>query len=203
MIKDINEQGEIREEYPKIRDLEKIAILQNKNIDLYNVQYLYSIINNEIFQIFQETKLNEDYELQNYLDIFDNTNEANFTPFSLIETYDYEYFYQADSEKEEKEASKDKYKKILIDLEKNFIEQFVDLTNTNYYYVFTNLQNENIRLDYRRKIVDYFISLFISSESYKLTKISPLICIIDKLLFYEGEEMHPRFSRLNENKYFF
>ena len=203
MIKDIHEQGEIREEYPKTKDLEKISILQNKNIDLYNVRYLYSIINNEIFQIFQETKLNEDYELQNYLDIFDNTNEANFTPFSLIETYDYEYFYQADSEKEEKEASKDKFKKTLIDLEKEFIEQFVDVTNTNYYYIFTNLSNENIRLDYRRKMVDYFISLFISSESYKLSKISPLICIIDKLLFYDGEEMQPRFSRLNENKYFF
>ena len=203
MIKDINTQGEILEEYPKTKDLEKIAILQNKNIDLYNVQYLYSIINEEIFQIFKETKLNDDYDLQNYLDIFDNTNEANFTPFSLIETYDYEYFYQADSEKEEKEASKDKYNKILIDLEKEFIEQFVDVTNTNYYYVFTSLSNENIRLDYRRKMVDYFISFFISSESYQLTKISPIICIIDKLLFYDGEEMQPRFSRLNENKYFF
>ena len=203
MIKDIKKQGEILEEYKKIKDLEKIAILQNKNIDIYNVKYLYAIINDEIFKIFAETNLNDDYDLQSYLDIFDNTNEANFTPFSLIETYDYEYFYQADSEKEEKEASKDKYKKILIDLEKEYIAQFVDVTNTNYYYVFTSLSNENIRLDYRRKIVDYFISFFISSESYQQTKISPLICIIDKLLFYDGEEMQPRFSRLNENKYFF
>ena len=203
MIKDINKQGEILEEYPKIKDLEKIAILQNKNIDIYNVQYLYSIINEEIFNIFKETDLNKDYDLQNYLDIFDNTNEANFTPFSLIETYDYEYFYQADSEKEEKEASKDKYKKKLIDLEKEYIAQFVDVTNTNYYYAFTSLSNENIRLDYRRKMVDYFISFFISSESYQQNKISPLICIINKLLFYDGEEMQPRFSRLNENKYFF
>ena len=203
MIEDINKRGEILEEYPKIKDLEKIEILQNKNIDLYNVQYLYSIINDEIFQIFKKTNLNEDYDLQNYLDIFDNTNEANFTPFSLIETYDYEYFYQADSEKEEKEASKDKYKKALIDLEKEFIEQFVDVTNTNYYYTFTSLSNDNIRFDYRRKIIDYFISFFISSESYQLTKISPLICIIDKLLFYDGEEMQPKFNKLNENKYFF
>ena len=203
MIEDINKQGEILEEYPKTKDLEKIAILQNKSIDIYNVQYLYSIINDEIFQIFKKTNLNEDYELQNYLDIFDNTNEANFTPFSLIETYDYEYFYQAESEKEEKEASKDKYKKILIDLEKEFIEQFVDVTNTNYYYIFTSLSNDNIRLDYRKKMVDYFISFFISTESYQLAKISPIICIIDKLLFYDGEEMQKKFKSLNDNKYFF
>ena len=203
MIEDLNREGEISEEYPKIKDLEKIAILQSKNIELYNAKYLYSIINEEIFKIFEKTKINEDYELQNYLDIFDNTNEGNFTPFSLIETFDYEYFYQADSEKEEKEASKDKYKKLLIDLEKEFIQQFIDVTNTNYYVVFTGLSNENIRLDYRRKLIEYFISLFISSESYQETKISPLMCTIDKLLFYDGEEMQPRFNKLNENKYFF
>ena len=37
-------------------------------------------------------------------------------PFSLVETYDYEYFYQADSDKEQQEASKDIHKKQLIDL---------------------------------------------------------------------------------------
>ena len=203
MIEDIQNEGEIKEEYPKTKDATKIEILENKNIDLYNIHYLYSIINEEIFEIFKKTNLNEDYELQNYLNIFDNTNESNFTPFSLIETYDYEYFYQADFEKEEKEASKDKFKKSLIDLEKDFIEQFVDVTNTNYYKVFTSLSNENIMFDYRKRMIEYFISFFISSESYQLTKISPLICIIDKLLFYDGEEMQKKFSKVNENKYFF
>ena len=124
-----------------------MEIINNNNFLLdHNV---YNIIGKKylifIYQLYQLT------ESQNYLDIFDNTNKANFTPFSLIETYDYEYFYQADSEKEEKEASKDKYNKILMDLEKEFIEQFVDVTNTNYYNVFTSLLNENIRLDYRKK----------------------------------------------------
>ena len=203
MVEDINKNGEIAEEYPKIINNEKITILQSKSIDLYNVQNLYSIINEEIYKIFQKTNLNEKYDLQTYLDIFDNTNEANFTPFSLIETYDYEYFYQADSDKEQQEAIKDKYKKILIELGKEYVEQFVDITNTNYYNAFTNLSNENITFDYRKKIIEYFISFFISTESYKLNKLSPLICIIDKMLFYDGEEMQPRFSRLNENKYFF
>ena len=101
MVDDINTKGEIAEEYPKIINKEKITKLQSKNIDLYNEENLYSIINEEIFKIFQKTNLNENYDLQTYLDIFDNTNEANFTPFSLIETYDYEYFYQADSDKEQ------------------------------------------------------------------------------------------------------
>ena len=203
MIEDINAKGEIAEIYPKIINNQKIEILQNKNIDLYNVENLYSIINEEIYNIFQKTKLNDNYDLQKYLDIFDNTNESNFTPFSLIETYDYEYFYQADSEKEQLEASKDKHKKILIDLEKEFIDQFIDVTNTNYYIVFTTLSNENIRFDYRKKIIEYFISFFVSTESYRQNKISPLICIIDKMLFYDGEEMQQKFSKLNENKYFF
>ena len=150
MIEDINSKGEIAEIYPKIINKEKIEILQSKNIDLYNAENLYSIINEEIFKIFAKTDLNQDYDLQTYLDIFDNTNEANFTPFSLIETYDYEYFYQADSEKEQQEASKDKCKKILIDLEKEFIDQFIDVTNTNYYIAFTSLSNENLRFDYRK-----------------------------------------------------
>ena len=203
MVEDINKNGEIAEEYPKIINNEKITILQSKSIDLYNVQNLYSIINEEIYKIFQKTDMNENYDLQTYLDIFDNTNEANFTPFSLIETYDYEYFYQADSDKEEQEAIKDKHKKILIELGKEYIEQFVDITNTNYYKAFTNLSNENINFDYRKKIIEYFISFFISTESYKLNKLSPLICIINKMLFYDGEEMQPRFSKLNDNKYFF
>ena len=203
MVEDINNKGEIAEEYPKIINKEKITKLQNKSIDLYNEENLYSIINEEIFKIFHKTNLNEEFDLQTYLDIFDNTNEANFTPFSLIETYDYEYFYQADSEKEEQEASKDKHKKILIDLDKEYIAQFVDVTNTNYYLAFTTLTNENIRFDYRRKMIEYFISFFISTESYRLNKMSPLICIIDKMLFYDGDEMQPRFSKLNDNKYFF
>ena len=203
MIEDINNKGEIAEEYPKIINKEKITKLQSKSIDLYNEELLYSIINEEIFKIFKKTELNENFDLQTYLDIFDNTNEANFTPFSLIETYDYEYFYQADSEKEQQEASKDKHKKILIDLDKEYIEQFIDVTNTNYYLAFTSLTNENIRFDYRRKMIEYFISFFISTESYRLNKMSPLICIIDKMLFYDGDEMQPRFSKLNDNKYFF
>ena len=203
MIEDINKNGEILDEYPKTINTEKIEKLLNKDIDIYDAENLYSIINEEIFLIFNKTNINEEYDLQKYLDIFDNTNEANFMPFSLIETYDYEYFYQAKSEKEEEEASKDQHKKILINLEKNYIEQFVDITNTNYYIVFTSLSNDNIRFDYRKKMIEYFISFFISTESYKLNKISPLICIIDKMLFYDGGEMQPKFSKLNDNKYFF
>ena len=203
MVEDINNKGEIAEEYPKIINSEKIEILQSKSIDLYDVENLYSIINEEIFNIFQKTNLNEKYDLQTYLDIFDNTNEANFMPFSLVETYDYEYFYQADSDKEQQEASKDIHKKQLIDLDKEYIDQFVDVTNTNYYIALTSLSNDNIRFDYRRKIIDYFISFFISTESYRLSKMSPIICIIDKMLFYDGEYMQEKFSKLNENKYFF
>ena len=203
MVEDINKNGDIAEKYPKIINNEKITILQSKSIELYNVENLYSIINEEIYKIYQKTGLNKNYDLQAYLDIFDNTNEANFTPFSLIETYDYEYFYQADSDKEEKEAIKDKHKKILIELGNEYIEQFIDVTNANYYEAFTSLSNENITFDYRKKIIEYFISFFISKESYKLNKLSPLICIIDKMLFYDGEEMQQRFSKLKDNKYFF
>ena len=50
MVDDINTKGEIAEEYPKIINKEKITKLQSKNIDLYNEENLYSIINEEIFK---------------------------------------------------------------------------------------------------------------------------------------------------------
>ena len=55
-------------------------------------------------------------------------------------------------------------------VDKEYIEQFIDVTNTNYYLAFTSLTNENIRFDYRRKMIEYFISFFISTESYRLNK---------------------------------
>ena len=84
MIEDINKNGEILDEYPKTINTEKIEKLLNKDIDIYDAENLYSIINEEIFLIFNKTNINEEYDLQKYLDIFDNTNEANFMPFSLI-----------------------------------------------------------------------------------------------------------------------
>ena len=47
------------------------------------------------------TKLNSDIGLQSYLEVYDTMAEANFTPFSLVETLDYEYFYEEDLKKDE------------------------------------------------------------------------------------------------------
>ena len=85
MIEDINKKGEIAEIYPKIINKEKIEILQSKNIDLYNAENLYSIINEEIFKIFAKTNLNQDYDLQTYFNLFKYIYYLNiFNYFSFL-----------------------------------------------------------------------------------------------------------------------
>ena len=45
--------------------------------------------------------------LQSYLEVYDTMAEANFTPFSLVETLDYEYFYEEEQKKDEELIAKD------------------------------------------------------------------------------------------------
>ena len=51
MIKDIKKQGEILEEYKKIKDLEKIAILQNAAQRFFELSNKQAIDDNDIAQL--------------------------------------------------------------------------------------------------------------------------------------------------------
>lgn len=174
--------------------------ITSKDFNIFNKIKLYKIILEEIEHIFNETHINQLVSLSNYLDIFDNMSEANFTPFSLVETYDYEYFYNEESEED---VSKDKLQMRINITKSEYIQQFTNITNTNFFSVISTISNESVRVDYRKKIVDYFHAFLLSSEGSVLSKLETLLCIIDKMLFYDGEETQSTFSKVKYEKFFF
>jgi len=87
--------------------------------------------------------------------------EANFTPFSLIEVWDYEYFYEEESDEKEKELSKNIQASKLIKIKENFLETFIDVNNTSFLCVFQSISNETIVIDFRKKLWIIFMLLLI------------------------------------------
>ena len=181
-----------------------IKEITSLKFNMYDKEALYKIISEELNYILDKTKLRETSSLSKYLDVFDNMSEANFTPFSLIEIYDYEYFYEEKSKEENEQMSQDKIQKKLLTMSNFYLNQFINITNTNFYSVITNLQNESIRIDYRKKIVDYFICFLTTDENEKtFTKMEMLFLLVDKLLFYDGDESQSKFSKMKKTNFFF
>ena len=130
--------------------------MESTSFNIYNQRELYKYITEAIQDVLEDTKIYKNTSLSKYLERFDKIAEANFTPFSLIETLDYEYFYMEDSEKEEKEAENDIVLAQIKNIEDSFIKSFIDINNTNFLFVISSISNESIVVDYRQKIVDYF-----------------------------------------------
>ena len=61
----------------------------NKDFNIFNKGEVFRYGIKCIYEIYKETKINKDYCLSKYLEMYDVYNEANFPPFSLIEVYDY------------------------------------------------------------------------------------------------------------------
>ena len=202
MLIDIKEKGKISDDYDKIEN-PKVKEISFANFDVYDKELTYKYLIEEINAIFTETGVNETCSLEKYLDVFDNMAEANFTPFSLIETYDYEYFYQEASNEEEENLLKDKTEALIHKIPTVYIGEFIDITSTNFYNVITSISNESMRVDYRKKLVNYFHAFFNSTEAYLTFKLETLICIIDKMLFYDGDESQGKFSKMRTDKFFF
>jgi hypothetical protein len=78
--------------------------MKSVGFNVYNKTKVYKILTEEINRILKQTNLYHIISLPNYLGVFDNISEANFTPFSLVETYDYEYFYETEETKKVTEA---------------------------------------------------------------------------------------------------
>ena len=80
----------------------------------------------------QNSNLSHLYDLQSYLQVYDETAEANFTPFSLLETLDYEYFYEEDQKKDEALILRDIKLFTIKNIADNFLNTFVDIKNSNF-----------------------------------------------------------------------
>ena len=177
----------------------KIEILNSNSFNLYNKNEVYKFIYEGYDEICKFTGFNKDYNLQKFLEIFDTMAEANFTPFSLIETLDYEYFYEGENEENDNNLLSIKTYKI----KSIYLESFVDVNNTNFLNVFTRVSNDIKITDYRKAFIEYFNIFLNSIEGNNSQKLEDLICIITKLLFYDCEGMQSKFEYLINDKYFF
>ena len=85
--------NKLKSNKPEEKDAE-YKYLINPSFNKFNKKELFSLAIKNIYEIYSSTKINLDFSLQKYLEIYDNYNEANFPPFSLFEIKDYEYFYE-------------------------------------------------------------------------------------------------------------
>ena len=72
--------------------------MKSISFNVCNKKKIYCYLCESIDSLIKKCKINSKYNLQNYLEYYDVTTESNFTPFSLLETLDYEYFYEEEFE---------------------------------------------------------------------------------------------------------
>jgi hypothetical protein len=174
-----------------IKEKEEIDDILNQmssiNFNIFDTKKIYCFLTEQMNNILKFTKLNSDIGLQSYLEVYDTMAEANFTPFSLVETLDYEYFYEEDQKKDEALILKDIKLFTIKNIADNFLETFVDLKNTNFIDTLTSYSEESLVINYRQKFVDYFNSFLNSIEGNNSTRLEILICIITRMCFYDSE----------------
>ena len=190
-----------------IKEKEEIDDILNQmssiNFNIFDTKKIYCFLTEQMNNILKFTKLNSDIGLQSYLEVYDTMAEANFTPFSLVETLDYEYFYEEDQKKDEALILKDIKLFTIKNIADNFLETFVDLKNTNFIDTLTSYSEESLVINYRQKFVDYFNSFLNSIEGNNSTRLEILICIITRMCFYDSENMQKRFKEYVYDQYFF
>ena len=175
----------------------------NKAFSVFDKDYMFKIVIKTIFEIYKKTHINEEYSLEKFLKIYDIFNEVNFPPFSLLEVKDYEYFYEENDEEEnEDENSSDKDFKKLNSIKESFIAQYKDIASSAFLGIISG-ESTNKKIDYGTKYVNLFRSFINSKESSNLANYRTLLCIMVKLLLYDGEHIQELFKELCYNKYFF
>ena len=180
-----------------------IQRLKSISFDIYNTKEIYNYLNEYINKVLKISNLGNLYDLQNYLAFFDETAEANFTPFSLLETLDYEYFYEEDKEEKDELIKKDPSLYKLKNLKDSFYESFIDINNTNFIDIVTKMDSDILLFDYRKEFVGLFKAFINSKEGNHFYYLNILICILTKMLFYYNEGMQDKFEDFINDEDFF
>ena len=182
-----------------------MALQKFKSIsfDIYNTKEIYSTLNEYIGQILKFSNLDHLYDLESYLSFFDETAEANFTPFSLLETLDYEYFYEENKQEKEELIKKDSNLFKLKNLKDSFFESFIDINNTNFMDIITKVENDSLMFDFRKEYVELFQAFINSEESNRFNLLKILLCTLAKMLFYYSEGMQDKFEEFINDEDFF
>ena len=210
----------------KSKNYEYLVVLENKNKDynyiinnnfiIFNKNELFNLIIKNIYEIYNQTKINEDFSLKKYLEIYDIFNEANFPPFSLLEVKDYEYFYEVQDENESIDKINNEENKNNINnipqnnnlmnkiefIKSNFLEQFKNISLTSFLGILTGEATDK-KFDFGFNFTELFESFINSSESGNLKQYRTLLCIMDKMLFYDGPHVQLLFKEMIVDKHFF
>ena len=173
------------------------------HFDIFDTKSIYRYLTEQLDNILNYTKINSDMGLQSYLEVYDTMAEANFTPFSLVETLDYEYFYEEDQKKDEELIAKDFQLYQLKNISDTFLQTFVDITNSNFIDTLTSYSEESLLFNYRQKFVGYFNAFLNSMEGNCSSRLEILICIITRMCFYDSENMQEKFEDYVNDDYFF
>ena len=180
----------------------------NKDFNIFNKGEVFRYAIKCIYEIYKETKINKDYCLSKYLEMYDVYNEANFPPFSLIEVYDYEYFYEAQYMIEENisnnniEDNKILETNILNTIREIYLEQYRSISDTSFLSILSG-ESFDEKIDFGEKYVNLFQAFIKSKQSDNFTDYKTLLCIMIKLLYYDCEHVQNLFNIMAYDKFFF
>lgn len=204
ILKSIKTKGKIDiENYDGGLIDEKLLDMKLRSFNIFNRKLLYTYLQESLFDFLKRSELYRKYSLNHFLEVYDKSNEANFTPFALIETKDFEYFYEKESLEQEKEQLKEALSFKLLRLNETYVNQFISITDTNFLSVLTTINNDSGNIDYRNLIVEYFQSFLNSNEYTNIQKYNTLLSLVTKLLFYDSEMMQEQFQQMITDPYFF
>ena len=82
-----------------------------------------------------------------------------------------------------KKEKKDKIKNLIKNIIKSYTKEFIDISTTTFFQVFTQISNDSMKIDCRRKIVDYYLCFINPKEAYYSEKLENLTCLINKYSF--------------------
>jgi len=187
----------------KLEAYKSIQNIKSISFRIYNSQKLYSYLNEFIDNILKFSGIINYNNLENYLTFYDETAEANFTPFSLLETLDYEYFYEEDKKEKDELIKRDLNLYKLKNLKDSFFETFIDINNTNFMDILTKIVNDNVMFDFNEKYVDFFKAYINSKEANNFHLLNKHLCILTKMLFYNSEGLQDKFKECINDEDFF
>ena len=190
-------------DFIKLEAYRAIQKLKSISFDIYDTKEIFNYLNEFVNSVLKFSNLGDLYNLENYLAFFDETAEANFTPFSLLETLDYEYFYEEDKQEKDELIKKDTNLYILKNLKDTFFETFIDINNTNFMDILTKIAGDNLMFDPRGKYVQLFKSFINSKQGNNYHLLNIFLCILTKMLFYYSEGMQDKFEDFINDEDFF
>ena len=178
-----------------------IQKLKSIYFDIYDIKELYSYLNKYLDIILKISDLSNLYNLESYLHYYDEQAEANFTPFSLLETLDYEYFYEDGIQKQDEIIKKDINLYKIKYLEDFFFQNFINISNTNFMEIIDKIEGD---INYStQEFIEMFASFINSKKGNNFHLLNILICILTKMLFYNNGKIQNKFENFINDEYFF